>query len=207
MIRRPHVKYTFPAKHGLPPCSSTRESPIQAHDIRQFLAGLRLPPPCILSKPPCFSKFAGRDGFVPDCVVSQSVRSPLCDFRVRENRRHSRRLGWRARVSGRQILEFQVWTGGFTAPVSARHFPISVSACLRPVRYGTETGLRSRVSRVTGDVGMKSAASKHFYCRSPMLCSCSAHEQDSALARPVTIRLRRPKWGRRGLQGERARSS
>jgi hypothetical protein len=40
------------------------------------------------------------------------VRSPLCDFRVRENRRHSRGLGWRARVSGRQILEFQVWTGG-----------------------------------------------------------------------------------------------
>jgi hypothetical protein len=34
------------------------------------------------------------------------------------------------------------------------------------------TGLRSRVSRVTGDVGMKSAASKHFYCSSPMLCSC-----------------------------------
>ncbi len=49
-------------------------------------------------------------------------------------------------------------------------------------------GLRSRVSRVTGDVGMKSAASKHFYCRSPMLCSCSAHEHGSALARPVTVR-------------------
>jgi len=121
-------------------------------------------------------------------MLSQSVRSPLCDFRVRENHRHSRGLGWRARVSGRQILEFQVWTGGFTAPVSARHFPISVSTCHRPVRYGTETGLRSRVSRVTGDVGMKSAASKHFYCRSPMLCSCSAHEHGSALARPVTVR-------------------
>jgi hypothetical protein len=40
----------------------------------------------------------------------------------RENRRHSRGLGWRARVSGRQILEFQVRTGGFAAPVSARHF-------------------------------------------------------------------------------------
>ncbi len=31
-------------------------------------------------------------------------------------------------------------------------------------------------------------ASKHFYCRSPMLCSCSAHEHGSALARPVTVR-------------------
>src|SRR5437773_7631909 len=36
-------------------------------------------------------------------MVSQSVQSPLCDFRVRESRGHSRGLGWRARVSGRQI--------------------------------------------------------------------------------------------------------
>ena len=35
---------------------------------------------------------------------SQPVRSPLCFFRVCENRRHSRGLGWRAGVSGRQIL-------------------------------------------------------------------------------------------------------
>ena len=41
---------------------------------------------------------------------SQPVRSPLCDFRVCENRRHSRGLGWRARVSGWQILEFRLWT-------------------------------------------------------------------------------------------------
>jgi hypothetical protein len=67
---------------------------------------------------------------------SHAVRSPVCDFRVRENRRHSRVLGWRARVSGRQILDFRLWTGGFAAPVSARHFPISVSACPRPVRVG-----------------------------------------------------------------------
>ena len=75
---------------------------------------------------------------------SQPVRSPLCDFRVCENRRHSRGLGWRALVSGWQILEFRLWTGGFAAPVSACHFPIAVSANSRPVRYVTETGLRSR---------------------------------------------------------------
>ena len=80
---------------------------------------------------------------------SQPVRSPLCDFRVCENRRHCRGLGWRARVSSRQILEFRVRTGGFVKPVSARHFPISVSACPRPVRYVTETGLRSRFRACT----------------------------------------------------------
>lgn len=39
------------------------------------------------------------------------------------NRGYSRALGWRAGVSGRQILECQVRTGGFAAPVSARQFP------------------------------------------------------------------------------------
>ena len=34
------------------------------------------------------------------------------------------------------------------APVSARYFPISVSVCGRLVRYATETGLWSRISRV-----------------------------------------------------------
>jgi len=82
-------------------------------------------------------------------MPSQPVRSPLCDFRVCENRRHSRGLGWRALVSGWQILELQVRTGGFVEPVSARHFPISVSACPRPVRYVTETGLRSRFRACT----------------------------------------------------------
>jgi len=66
-----------------------------------------------------------------------------------ENRQHSRGLGWRAGVSSRQILEFQVRTGGFVEPVSARHFPISVSARPRPVRYVTETGLRSRFRACT----------------------------------------------------------
>jgi len=42
-----------------------------------------------------------------------------------------------------QIPDFRVWTGGLAVPVSTRHFPISVSACPRPVRYVTETGLRS----------------------------------------------------------------
>jgi hypothetical protein len=65
---------------------------------------------------------------------SQPVRSLLCDFRVGENRRHSRGLGERAAVSGQQIVKFPVWTSGFVAPVSAHHFPISVSARPRPVR-------------------------------------------------------------------------
>jgi hypothetical protein len=65
---------------------------------------------------------------------SQPVRSLLCEFRVGENRRHSRGLGGRAAVSGQQILKFPVWTSGFVAPVSAHHFPISVSARQRPVR-------------------------------------------------------------------------
>jgi hypothetical protein len=38
---------------------------------------------------------------------------------------------------------------GFAVPVSARHFPISVSAYPRPVRYVTETGLRSRFRACT----------------------------------------------------------
>jgi hypothetical protein len=67
----------------------------------------------------------------------------------RRQRRHSRGLGWRAGVSGRHILEFEVRNGGFVEPVSARHFPISVSACLRPVRYVMETGLRSRFRACT----------------------------------------------------------
>jgi hypothetical protein len=80
---------------------------------------------------------------------SQPVRSSLCDFRVCENRRHSRGLGWRAGASSRHILEFRLWIGGFAVPVSARHFPISVSAYPRPVRYVTETGLRSRFRACT----------------------------------------------------------
>jgi hypothetical protein len=54
---------------------------------------------------------------------NQPVRSLRCNIRACENRRYSRALGWRAGVSGRQILECQVRTGGFAAPVSARHFP------------------------------------------------------------------------------------
>jgi hypothetical protein len=89
-------------------------------------------------------------------------RSLLRDFRVGENRRHSRGLGGRAAVSGQQVLKFPVCTSGFVAPVSAHHFPISVSARPRPVRYLTETGLQSCVSSVavTRDVGMKSATSR-----------------------------------------------
>ena len=104
------------------------------------------------------------------CMPSHAVRSLLCDFRVGENRRHSRGLGGRAAVSGQQIPKFPVWTSGFVAPVSAHHFPISVSARPRPVRYLTETGLQSCVSSVavTRDVGRKSAASRYSYCANPL---------------------------------------
>jgi Alpha/beta hydrolase of unknown function (DUF900) len=65
---------------------------------------------------------------------------PVCDFWLCENCRHSCGLCWRARVSGWQIPDFRLWTGCFVALVSARHFPISVSPCPRPVRCVTETG-------------------------------------------------------------------
>jgi len=81
-------------------------------------------------------------------MPSHPVQSLLCDFPVCENRRHFRDLGWRTGVSGRHILGFQGGTAGLAAPVSARLFPISVSARRRPVRYVTETGLRSRISPV-----------------------------------------------------------
>jgi hypothetical protein len=89
--------------------------------------------------------FAGSN---PPCPASQSGLH-YAIFRGCENCRYSRGLGWRAGVFSRQILEFQVRTGGFVEPVSARHFPISVSACPRPVRYVTETGLRSRFRACT----------------------------------------------------------
>jgi hypothetical protein len=73
---------------------------------------------------------------------SQAVRSLRCDFRVCENRRHSGGLGRLARVSVPQFPDFRPKTGGIRTPVSAGHFPISVSACPRPVRYVTETGSR-----------------------------------------------------------------
>ena len=54
-------------------------------------------------------------------------------FPVGENRRHSRRLGWGAPVSGPQFLAFRLLRGGFLAPVSGGDFPISVSGVQRPV--------------------------------------------------------------------------
>ena len=44
---------------------------------------------------------------------SQPVRSLLFDFRLCANCRHSRGLCWCARVSGWQIPDFRLWTGGF----------------------------------------------------------------------------------------------
>jgi hypothetical protein len=76
--------------------------------------------------------------FMPDqWLVSQRVRSLGCYFPVGENRRHSRRLGWGAPVSGPQFLAFRLLRGGFLAPVSGGDFPISVSGVQRPVRQQT----------------------------------------------------------------------
>jgi hypothetical protein len=69
-------------------------------------------------------------------MPSQAVRSLLFDFWLCRYCRHSRGLCWRARVSDGQIPDSRVWTGGFAAPVSAHHFPISVSACPRPQPFG-----------------------------------------------------------------------
>jgi hypothetical protein len=71
---------------------------------------------------------------------SQAVGSLAYYFSVRENPRHSRGLGWRTPVSDRRFMTFRSSRGGFRAPISERHFPISISACRRPVRYLTETG-------------------------------------------------------------------
>jgi hypothetical protein len=53
-------------------------------------------------------------------MPSQPVRSPLCFFRVCENRRHSRGLGWRAGVSSRQILRQQTQTGARASELEPR---------------------------------------------------------------------------------------
>jgi hypothetical protein len=86
---------------------------------------------------------------------SQPVRSLQCDFRVWENRRHYRGLGSTPRVSARQFRYVRPCFTGFVTPVSARHFPISVSACWRPVRYGRETGSQGRTLGVERDCGAK----------------------------------------------------
>ncbi len=51
--------------------------------------------------------FSRGDRFATDCAVSQPVRSLRHDFRVCENRRHSRGLGGPARVSGLQFQDFR----------------------------------------------------------------------------------------------------
>jgi len=53
-------------------------------------------------------------------MPSQPARSPLCFFRVCENRRHSRGLGWRAGVSSRQILRQQTQTGARASELEPR---------------------------------------------------------------------------------------
>jgi hypothetical protein len=68
------------------------------------------------------------------------VESQACNFPVAENHRDFRGLGWCASVSGRQSLAFRPYRDGFRVPVSARYFPISVSAWRRQVRSLSETG-------------------------------------------------------------------
>src|ERR1700730_4903217 len=68
----------------------------------------------------CISKFESSLG-------SHAVRSPGCYFPVGENRRHSRRLGWGAPVSGQQFLVFRSLRGGVRAAGSGRYSPISRS--------------------------------------------------------------------------------
>jgi hypothetical protein len=69
----PRSHTAHPAKSQIAPCSASRESPFQACEIWEFLAGRRLAPPCILAKSPCISQIAGRDGFAADCILSQDL--------------------------------------------------------------------------------------------------------------------------------------
>jgi hypothetical protein len=105
---------------------------------------------------------------------SQAVGSLAYYFSVGENPRHSRDLGWRTPVSDRRFMAFRSLRGGFRAPVSERHFPISISACRRPVRYLTETGFGVPFGcDVTDDAGIN----RRCYNESPMLCSCSIQDK------------------------------
>src|ERR1700731_2516639 len=90
---------------------------------------------------PVSREFCLGDRFATDCLVSQRVLSLGGYFPVGENRRHSRRLGWGAPVSGPQFLAFRLLRGGFLAPVSGGDFPISVSGVQRPVRQQTVSRL------------------------------------------------------------------
>src|SRR3984893_16437003 len=80
---------------------------------------------CVLF--PVSREFCLGDRFATDCPVSQPVRSLGCYFPAGENRRHSRRLGWGAPVSGQQFLVFRSLRGGFRAPGPGRYSPISRS--------------------------------------------------------------------------------
>jgi hypothetical protein len=81
------------------------------------------------------------------------VPSPGSYFPVGENCRHSRGLGWRAPVSGRQFLAFP--------PVSARFFPISVSGEGRLVRLLPETG--SGLTAAWGQQPRSALLSKSYF--------------------------------------------
>jgi hypothetical protein len=102
------------------------------HNGFQLGTGSTLPAFC--QNHPANPQIAGRDRLATDCLLSQTVQSLRCHFRVFENRRHYGELGWCARVSAQQFPDFRLLSGGFVAPVSALDFPISVSAYRRPVR-------------------------------------------------------------------------
>jgi len=109
---------------------------------------------------PVIRKFEFGGWFESDCILSQPVQSLRCDFPVHENHHHSGGLGWRDAVSEHKFEGSWCRKGAFLAPVSARHFPISVSACRRPVRHATETGSQSSLLGVECNMPLKCATSE-----------------------------------------------
>jgi hypothetical protein len=96
-----------------------------------------------LQKAPSKMTFAGSN---PPCPATQcSLHYAISGF----GRTADIPAGYAGALESRvgKSRTFRSGLVGSAAPVSARHFPISVSACPRPVRYVTETGLRSCVSR------------------------------------------------------------
>jgi hypothetical protein len=122
--------------------------------------------------------------------LARQPRSPVSGvlFPGGWNPRHSRGLGWRAPVSDRQFLVFRSLRGGFRAPVSARHFPISIPACRRLVRLLTEAGSR-RALRVRRGSCPRDAPSEtgHNHCR--------RHEVDRLAVRGFLTAVVRKKLG------------
>jgi hypothetical protein len=120
---------------------------------------------------------------------SGEAKNKGCSKEPTANCRDSGGLGWRARVSARQFPNFRSWIGGFQAPVSGRHSPISVAVCRRPVRHVTETGLPRPRVRLSG------RGSSH---RMPL----RSGECDQTLPRRCLLRMNRHHGDRPGGQRE-----